>query len=524
MFKLVVIGGKIRGKEFILSEGENVIGRDSNCDICISVSGISKRHLNIAVSKDSAYLEDLGSANGTFHNGAMRKKASLKAGDQIALPDVIMQVVFVEEKKILIQKQEGEIGEDAEDEEQAFFNKDTSPDSMPDKIKHFFKYRLMNFFYGINEEYQWRSLLGIILFLFVVITITLTIFPILKDSKLLLLHEIANRGAHYAAQIGRINARALEQKQLERVDTRFLENEEGINSYELFDLEGRIIRPLSKLNEYIEDSFSITSREWALRKEISGGIVLKKLLNDGEIGVAKKIMAYNAKIGIEEPVGIIAIHFAPRSLAAEAAKNSKAYLEAFTTSALVAIFFFGIIYCLTLRPIDEMYFQIEQALKGKQKGIETRYLMDELGPLRDSINSVFQRLRELDKLDDGENEVDIEEDENYVEILTHFMKGTNSPVIILNSEKNISHLNSKAEDLTGIRESASQGEAFLDVAREQGFAATTLDLCDRSAINQGSCQEGEYELGGYNYSIFANCLMGRDNFAKAFYITFIPLE
>lgn len=118
--------------------------------------------------------------------------------------------------------------------------------------------------YGINQEYEWKILFSIILSIFVFLTITLTIFPVLEDSKKVLLRETALRGAHFAEEIGRINARALEQRDLEGVDTNFLRGEEGVNSFELFDMEGRIVRPLERLNEYINDPLSIQAKDWAI--------------------------------------------------------------------------------------------------------------------------------------------------------------------------------------------------------------------------------------------------------------------
>ncbi|MCY4524935.1 MAG: FHA domain-containing protein [Halobacteriovoraceae bacterium] len=517
MFKLIIVGGKNRGKEFDLSEGDNIVGRDESCDIHIPVTGISKKHFNLTLMDGVFYFQDLESSNGTFVNGKITKKAIVHPGDKLAVPDVIMKIVRVKEVQLGVSSQE-------EDEEEKFLKGGPAPTSLVPRLMHHFKYRLMPVFHGINEEYEWRVLLGIILFVFILSTITLTIFPVLKDSRQLLLYEIARRGAHYADQIGRLNARALSQKQLDRVDSRFLDNEEGVTSYELFDTEGRIVRPLSKLNEYIVDSFSILSRDWALNNPHSNEAVLKKILSDGEIGVAKKIMAYDVKTGVEIAVGIIAIRFAPKSLAIEAAKNSKAFFEALTTSAIIAMIFFGVIYYLTLKPLEEMRFHIEQTLKGKKKGIESRYLMSEIGPLKNSINSILQSIRELQSNGEEMDNLDMEEDIAYVNTLKEFIKGAGGPSIILNSEKKIEAINTQAEDLTGMRENAAQGEELLEVAREQGFSATVVELCDRSANENGSCQEGEYELSGKQYSIFVNSLMGRDNFVKAFYITFVSMD
>jgi len=147
-------------------------------------------------------------------------------------------------------------------------------------------------------------------------------------------------------------------------------------------------------------------------------------------------------------------------------------------------------------------------------------MMEELNPWRSSINSLLQRIRELNKEDDGEFE-DMESDEGYVMALGEFMRGGGVPAMVMDSQKNVSRINTEAEDLTGIRESTAQNMSLLDVSREKGFAATVIELCDNSANNGGTNQSGEYELGGTPYEVHVVSLMGKDGFAKAFYITFL---
>ncbi|MDD0854451.1 FHA domain-containing protein [Halobacteriovorax sp. GB3] len=519
MYKLVAVAGKIRGEEFVLESGENSIGRDESCDHTLNIDGVSKKHLSITVTDDVAYLKDLGSSNGTFVNGKIVKRATIKNGDKIALPDVILQVVFVKEKKIVIKKKMAK----EEDPEELFLKGGPVPQKLFPKIIYYFKYKFMPIVHGINEEYEWRVLFGILLSIFVVTTITLTIFPILQDSKKLLLREIAKRGAHYAEEIGRINAQALESKNLDRVNSDFLEKEDGVMSYDLFDLEGRIVRPLARLNEYIDDTFSIEVKDWAQKNRMNSqdSRTLTKLLDDGSIGIGKRIIAYNPKSGDFEAVGLIAIRFAPTSLAREAAKSQKAYMEALVTSMIVSIIFFAIIYYLTIRPVEEIKYQIEEVLRGKKRNVETRYLFEEINPLKSSVNSLLQKIRELQD-DGGDGEfADIESDDGYVDTLKEFLRGANGAVVILDSEKNVRAINTEAEDLTGIRESSAEGMSLLDVSREKGFAATVLELCEESANNGGYSQQGDYELQGQPHNVYVTSLMGKDNFAKAFYVTFV---
>jgi nitrogen-specific signal transduction histidine kinase len=115
----------------------------------------------------------------------------------------------------------------------------------------------------------------------------------------------------------------------------------------------------------------------------------------------------------------------------------------------------------------------------------------------------------------------IEEDAPYVRSLLEFVRGAQGPVMVLNSEKNIEAINLEAEDLVGIRQNASQGQSLLDAARDQGFAATLIDLCDQSANNDGVNQNEVYEIGGKDITVNVVAMMGKDKFAKAFYVTFV---
>jgi pSer/pThr/pTyr-binding forkhead associated (FHA) protein/PAS domain-containing protein len=518
MYKLVVVGGKLRGEEFELQDGENTLGRSEECDIPFGVNGVSKKHMAVTVTGDAAYLQDLGSSNGTFLNGKIIKRATIKNGDKIALPDSILQVVFVEEKKVVIKKR---VSDDEEDEDIDFMSDaPPPPESLPAKVIWGFKYKLMPVFHGINEEYEWRVLFGILLTLLSVVTITLTIFPVIQTSRKTLLLETAERGAHYAEEIARTNSRALETKNVDQLNTAFLDKVKDVTSYDLFDLEGRIVRPLVKMNSYIEDTHSIKVKEWAERTK-SEDSVYKKRLPGGEIGIGRKIISFNPKTGTTEPVGIIAIRFSPKSLAVEAQESTKSYLEALMTSFLVAIIFFSIVYYLTIKPLDEMKYQIEEALRGKRRNLESRFLFSEMNSLRSSVNSILQRVRELQSEEMDSEFAEMESDEGYVNTLKEFMLGAGVGVVVLDSEKSVQAVNTEAEDITGIRESSSQGMNISDVSREKGFAGTVIELCDNSANNGGTSQEGEYELQGNPYSIHVTSLLGKDNFAKAFYITFI---
>ena len=522
MFKLVAVGGKLRGKEFILNDGDNSIGRAADCDHQVAVEGISKKHLRITVNGETAFAEDLGSSNGTLVNGKIIKKVTLKDGDKIALPNVILQVVYVLEKKVVIKKKvarsDDEEDDDSYDELKQVEPMPASPIAKPIWI---FKYKLMPVIYGFNERYEWSALVGILLFIFIAINITLTILPVLRDSKKLLIKEIALRGKQYAAEVDHLNSAHLREKNLDHIRTDFLEGEdaEGVQSYKLYDIEGRVYRPLSSLNTVVNDPFSVDALKFYKTESNQDKEVIQDL-GGNQIGIARAIKAHDKDLGRDVVVAVITIIFSPSSLAREASNNSKAYLESLITAGMVAVFFFGILYYMTIRPLDEIRFQIEAVLRGRQKELNTNTLFKEIHPLRNTINSILTRIKELQNTDGGEVQ-SMEEDGPYLRTLKEFMEGAQGPVLILNSEKIIQNLNSEAEDLIGIRENASAGQSLLDTARDQGFAATVIDLCDKSASNEGCHQKESYQIGGKDMTINIVGIVGKDKFAKGFYITFV---
>jgi len=74
-----------------LVEGENLIGRGTECRVRILSEKVSRRHARVMVSGSRAVLEDLGSKNGTRLNGRrLGLPADLADGDQIMVGHEIL--------------------------------------------------------------------------------------------------------------------------------------------------------------------------------------------------------------------------------------------------------------------------------------------------------------------------------------------------------------------------------------------------------------------------------------------------
>ncbi len=74
------------GTTVVLVEGENLLGRDPASAVVVGHPSVSRQHARVVVDGREAYLEDLGSRNGTFVGSRrVEGRASLFDGDEIRL-------------------------------------------------------------------------------------------------------------------------------------------------------------------------------------------------------------------------------------------------------------------------------------------------------------------------------------------------------------------------------------------------------------------------------------------------------
>jgi len=77
---------------FRLTEDVTVLGRAPECQIQLDSNMVSRRHAQVTRDKDSYFVEDLGSGNGTFLNGKrINERTQLKANDRIKLGPILLR-------------------------------------------------------------------------------------------------------------------------------------------------------------------------------------------------------------------------------------------------------------------------------------------------------------------------------------------------------------------------------------------------------------------------------------------------
>ncbi len=107
---LAILVGPNLGMLVPLEASEIVLGREPGCGMVLEDDGVSRRHARItADGPDRWVVEDLGSRNGTWVNGARVDKRPLADGDRLELGRAVLKFLLPDEQEEKYQRQLYEI-------------------------------------------------------------------------------------------------------------------------------------------------------------------------------------------------------------------------------------------------------------------------------------------------------------------------------------------------------------------------------------------------------------------------------
>jgi lysyl-tRNA synthetase class 2 len=95
MAYLLATNGLDRGQAYELVLGDNVIGRDADCDVHLNLPSVSRKHVRLIADDPHFTISELDSANGTKINGhQLTNPVSLQPGDVIKIADLEFSFVL----------------------------------------------------------------------------------------------------------------------------------------------------------------------------------------------------------------------------------------------------------------------------------------------------------------------------------------------------------------------------------------------------------------------------------------------
>lgn len=87
---LIIEEGPDVGREILLGDYRMIMGRRDACDIVLSDTSVSRRHVQFEPTGGRYWLTDLDSTNGTFLNGVPVDNAELTSGDVISVGSTVL--------------------------------------------------------------------------------------------------------------------------------------------------------------------------------------------------------------------------------------------------------------------------------------------------------------------------------------------------------------------------------------------------------------------------------------------------
>ena len=89
-------------KDFSLPSSITIVGRRHDCDLCIPLMVVSRRHCQFSLNNESLKVRDLESRGGTFLNGNRISEATVQAGDYLKIgPLTFLLQIDGEPKKVV---------------------------------------------------------------------------------------------------------------------------------------------------------------------------------------------------------------------------------------------------------------------------------------------------------------------------------------------------------------------------------------------------------------------------------------
>ena len=87
---LQILTGPLKDQQINIVGERFVMGRERDCELVLDIPLASRHHACFYKADDGWRIQDLGSVNGTLHNGSKVRDAIVASGDKIAIGNVIM--------------------------------------------------------------------------------------------------------------------------------------------------------------------------------------------------------------------------------------------------------------------------------------------------------------------------------------------------------------------------------------------------------------------------------------------------
>lgn len=554
MWAIRMLSGSHAGQVFPLKEGKNLVGRSTNCQIRFNDLDVSKEHATIIAEDKKLVLLDNQSRNGTFVNGVMINKTSLKRGDRVSFNQTLCDVIYLPtanaNKALSVVSNAGSgggsggIGGGASDGAGSFSSSPLSItphsgnplqphdlsnlQSMPSSpqnqggvnamghasstnfFKRYFEEVLMPGVYQLGKVMEFKIVIGLFMLIYAVLVTALSTIPMLAITSDSIQIESRRRALTIARNLANLNQQALLKDMESAISTQTADLEEGVSQALIIrQADGSVIAPASRSGTIP----SIPFIEAARREQKE----LIKQIDSSHIAVAVPLSAFNPDTSTYAIKAFAIVIYDMGSLAIDDGRT----LSLFFQTLIIAIALGFVLYILFYRfvefPVTELNKQLDTILKIKSPSIAAIDMdFPAFQSLISNVNTLMTRVSSDDANSDsfsGANK-DFE--------IINVVKLIGYAGLAINADHTILGLNSAAEQLLNLTENQIRNQP-ITLIPDQALQKSLYDLMEHAQRDPASPSRNELEFGGVNTEINCQAITEKGQ-TKYYLVTIIPLE
>lgn len=546
MWAIRLLSGNQVGQIFPLKEGKNMVGRGNNCQIRFDDMNISKEHALIVYENNQLTLMDNQSRNGTFLNGVLINRSSLKSGDKVSFNQTLCDVIQLPnhpQNRSLnpIANHPNHISHpyqamppDVMNNPIALTQYQLSPQSMQSQMPHpeyavhgipiesqqpakegnffirYFEEVLMPGIYQLGTVMEFKIVIGFFMMVFAVLVTALSTIPMIAITSDSIQLESRRRALTIARNMANINQQALLKDMESALSTQNADLEEGVSqAYIIRQNDGSVIAPASKAGTIPSIPFIETARRE--QKE------LVKQIDSSHVAVAVPLSAFNPDTSTYTIKAFAIVIYDMGALAVDDGRTLSLFFQTLLIALILGFTLYYLFYRFVEYPVSETNKQLDELLKNKTDSVISIDLDFPLfQKLISNINTLLTRVSNSDssstELNSGTKEYEII---NLVRFIGYAGMAITADHIILG-------FNHAAEHLLGLSESQIRNQP-ITLIPDQALQKSLYDLMDLASQNPATPSRNELEFSGVNTELNCQAITERGK-VKYFIVTIIPLE
>ncbi len=487
MWEIKIISGPNLGERFALKEGANTVGRGQDSDIQIQSKSMSRKHFQVVVKSDTAFIADLGSRNGTFVNGVLIKRSNIKAGDKISVHQTVLEFARTpirQDSQISNEMPNQSYSEEFSNDEN--FESKESSTLKPTGLKASLENIFMQGIYKIAEWGEFKWVIGCFIACYVVMVTVLSAIPMINISKeriqqesLLRANDIGQRLANRfknASSKGLQNSFSIEETRSEGVKEALI----------ISATDGHVIAP-SKLSGTDPDLPFVHKA----RRNNSSTL---EVLNSSTIGVSIPVQQLNPNTGTLSVSSFAIIIYDMGRKVFQMDDVIRLVVQVLAFAIVLGFVLFVMLMSLVEKPIVDINQQLDRALKDGEKQVSHNFNFPILQKLITNINSSLSRISEEDK-DVGQSFSLLPVDE-----ANNLVNSTETPTMIIDNSRVIVAINQTCENLIGANDGILVNQS-IDEINDQSLLLNVKDLISQSEESPEQIFNNKLEFSSIEYNI-----------------------